>query len=97
LFAFDLGVRVYAYEATKNPDDDGSEDVDVANLNTTLASVGLTSGPRKNEGSSYRSSPLAVVYTTIVNNEEGSSLCDYYEYLGDNPADSGLECDDEED
>ena len=88
LAAFDIGVRVYDRLAV--------EDGDLANLRTEPARVGLTSNPRTNEGSSYLSAPLAVIYTTIVRSEERNSLCEYYQYQGvtfDQLNDRGLTCD----
>ncbi|NER83155.1 MAG: type II secretion system protein [Leptolyngbya sp. SIO1D8] len=80
--AFEMGVRVYAYEATKDPDATGDGDVDGIDVNTERASAGLTSGPRNNERGSYRFAPLAVVYATLVRSEEENSLCDYYQTVG---------------
>lgn len=92
--AFDIGVRVYAYDATKDVTDDGSQDVNVQGLSTNLARAGLTTNPRTFENGSYRNAPLAVIYTTITRSEEDESLCDYYEFLdpGVDLAAEGLNC-----
>ena len=70
--AFDMGVRVYDYNATTN-----NGEV-VSGLETESAGLGLTSG----EGQRGRR-PLAVMYTQITNSDNPASLCAYMEYLGE--------------
>ncbi|MBE7385370.1 MAG: hypothetical protein F6J95_028720 [Leptolyngbya sp. SIO1E4] len=93
LAAFDMGVRVYAYDATRDPADDGTADVAVTELNTERASAGITNRARDDRGNGYRFAPLAVVYTTIVRSEEDNSLCEYFENQGVDPVSRGLTCD----
>lgn len=98
--AFQMGVRVYAYEATRDENADGTANVDVtlADPDVGLAGAGLTTNPRNREsddgttGRSYRYAPLAVIYTTVFRGEEDTSLCDYYRFLGEDPVAEGLNC-----
>ena len=69
--AFDIGVRVYDYNAIT--DNSGAI---ISGLLTDSASLGFTSG----EGQRGRK-PLAVLYTQIINSDDGKSLCDYMDYL----------------
>lgn len=69
--AFDMGVRVYDYDAVTA--DDGSL---ISGLGTTAASLGFTSG----EGQRGQR-PLAVLYTQIVNSDEPLALCEYTRFL----------------
>lgn len=65
--AFDIGVRVYDYSASKD---------NLATLETNPAGLGFTSG----EGQRGRR-PLAVLYTQIINSDNPESLCQYMAYL----------------
>ncbi len=77
--AFDMGVRVYDATVLKSPNGGGFK----TELEKKAASLGFTSG----EGERGRS-PLAVVYSQIVNSDRAESLCKYMEYLGEDPADT---------
>ncbi|MEL6382667.1 MAG: hypothetical protein AAFQ89_09365 [Cyanobacteria bacterium J06626_18] len=86
--AFEIGVRVYAYEAIEN--------AAAGNLTTVPTSAGLTSGT-DGETSSYLSAPLAVIYTTIIRSEDREALCEYYQLpdvnpTGTDPISKGLKC-----
>ena len=70
--AFDMGVRVYDYNAVRS-----APGTLVSGLDTEAAGLGFTSG----EGQRGRR-PLAVLYTQISNSDSALSLCGYVEYLG---------------
>ena len=81
--AFDMGVRVYDYNAiTKGTGSIPSGLV----LETEPAGLAFTSG----EGQRGRR-PLAVVYTQITNSDNAGSLCIYMEYL-QKPIPSTMSC-----
>lgn len=97
IVAFDLGVRVYAFEATRDPDATGENDVTVDELLTVRASAGLTSNTDDGEvRANYRYAPLAIVYTAMARSETANSLCEQYRAQGldeDAIAAKGVECD----
>jgi prepilin-type N-terminal cleavage/methylation domain-containing protein len=66
--AFDMGVRVYTYEAVASGV--------TGNMDAQDAALGITSG----EGQRSRR-PLATLYTTVADSENGNSLCNYIQYL----------------
>jgi type II secretory pathway pseudopilin PulG len=97
IVGFDMGVRVYSYDATGDPDDDGKAAVTVSNLTTETGSLGLTTKPGVSANNSSRLSPMAVVYTSILRGERDNSLCDFLELQGLTAQkltdDYGMECD----
>ncbi len=75
---FDIGVRVYDFNAFKNIS---------SSLRTDTAALRFTSG----EG--QRSTrPLAVIYTSIFQGDRDGSLCAYKQYLGNAASTTGLDC-----
>lgn len=85
--AFQLGVRVYAIEAVEENLGGLSFDPETG---VPLARLGLTSSPRRNEASSFRSAPLAAIYTTVFRSDAEQALCEYYEFQGADPSAEGL-------
>ncbi len=75
---FDIGVRVYDFNAVKN---------NSSSLRTDAAALRFTSG----EG--QRSTrPIAVIYTSIFQGDRDGSLCAYKQYLGNAASTTGLDC-----
>ena len=76
--AFDIGVRVYDYNAIQRYS---------GSLRTDLAALRFTSG----EG--QRSTrPLAVIYTGIFQGDRDGALCAYRQYLSTTISTTGLNC-----
>ena len=78
--AFDIGVRVYDFNAVSKYGSTGS-------LRTDSASLRFTSG----EG--QRSTrPLAVIYTGVFQGDRDGALCTYRRYLNSTASTTGLNC-----
>ena len=78
--AFDIGVRVYDFNAVSKYGSTGS-------LRTDPASLRFTSG----EG--QRSTrPLAVIYTGVFQGDRDGALCTYRRYLNSTASTTGLNC-----
>ncbi len=76
--AFDIGVRVYDFNAIQNHS---------GSLRTDPAALSFTSGEGQR---SLR--PLAVIYTDIFQGDREGALCAYRQYKGSPASNAGLDC-----